>query len=115
MILELFLHLIKWYAPKSQTNLINLQVYRYTQSSITGFHQAWLPSGKNKALLLFGEVGLASSLDMEFKAAANSVYTNTLRGITLACCRSIMGLPYSSSAVHLLKYLPTWLSALLKL
>lgn len=57
-----------------------LKQTRRTQSNTVAFYQGLVLSGKSKALLLFGEDGLASSLVTVFKVDANLVSMNILRG-----------------------------------
>ena len=82
------------------------QICRCTQSGKTAFPHASLLCWGNKALLPFGEVGLASSLDMVFKEAVDLVYMNTSRGFTPISSLTTIEVSFSSLAVHLLKYLP---------
>lgn len=71
--------------------------------------------GGNKVLHHFGEVGRESYLGMEFKAASNLVSMSTLRSSIPICWKAIVEVPYTFSAVLLLKFLLTLLSVLLKL
>lgn len=71
--------------------------------------------GGNKALHPFGEVGQASYSDMVFKAGSNSVSMSTLRSFTLICWKATAEVPYTFSAVLLLKFLLMLPSVLLKL
>lgn len=88
---------------------------RLIQSSTVAFLLVFLFFGGNRVLHPFGEVGRASYLGMEFKAASNSVSMSTLRSFTLICWKATVEVPYTFSAVLLLKFLPTLLSVLLRL
>lgn len=88
---------------------------RLIQSSTMAFLLVFLLFGGNKVHHPFGEVGRASYLGTVFKAGSNSVSMSTLRSFTLIFWKAIGEVPYTFSAVLLLKFLLILLSAPLKL
>lgn len=84
------------------------------QSSITAFTHVSLLYWESKALLLFGEVGLPSSLDMVLKVGADSVSTSTSNRFTPISWSAATGAWFFFSAVLLQKHLQMLHFALLK-